>query len=157
MITPGIFDEIADISLNCNSCDTSSVDELSEQLRQVEEYIDNLVTAMQMGMLTKSTKTRLDELEKQKEQIELSILQEKMKKDRVSKKDIISWLTKMKSVDLSVDVNKRHFVDKYINSVITMDDKLIIYFNLRENATIPNIMGIKCSDVYGLGEPRKIP
>ena len=108
---------------------------------------------MQMGMLTKSTKTRLDDLETQKEQIELSILSEKAKKDSITRKDIISWLKKMKSVDLSVDVKKRHFVDKYINSVITMDDKLIIYFNLRENATIPNIMEIKCSDVYGLGEP----
>ena len=108
-LTPDIFDDVADIALRCNARDTSTVDELNEQLRQVEEYIDNLVTAMQMGMLTKSTKTRLDDLETQKEQIELSILSEKAKKDSITRKDIISWLTKMKSVDLSVAGNKRTF------------------------------------------------
>ena len=89
--------------------------------------------------------------EAQKEQIELAILQEKVKEDRISKKDIISWLTKMKSVDLSVDVNKRHFVDKYISHIVMDGNRLLIYFKLREDAT-------KCSKISEscrLGEPPK--
>ena len=78
-----------------------------------------------------------------------------MKKDQVSKKDIISWFTKMKSVDLSVAVNKRHFVDKYINCIILTDDKITIYFNLRNNAIKPDISGRIISDTFRIGEPRK--
>ena len=157
MISPDIFDEIADIALRCNSQDTSSLDELNEQLRQVDEYIDNLVTAMQMGMLTKSTKKRLDELEAEKEEIEVAIISEKIKEDRISKKDIISWLMKMKSIDLSEDANKRHFVDKYMSHIIVNDYELLVYFKLRENATNSNITDSIISDCYRLGEPEKIP
>ncbi len=157
MISPDIFDEIADTALRCNSQDTSSIDELNEQLRQVDEYIDNLVTAMQMGMLTKSTKKRLDELEAQKEEIELAIISEKIKEDRISRKDIMSWLMKMKSIDLSEDANKRHFVDKYMSHLIVKDNELLVYFKLRDNATNSNISDGIISDCYRLGEPEKIP
>ena len=79
-----------------------------------------------------------------------------MKKDQVSKKDIISWLTKMKSVDLSIAVNKRNFVDKYINCIVLIDDKITIYFNLRDNAIKPDISGRIISETYRVGDP-KIP
>ena len=43
---------------------------LETELREVESGIQNILNAIQMGILTKSTKNRLEELESTKEDLE---------------------------------------------------------------------------------------
>ncbi len=44
-----------------------------QQLREADTAIQNLLNAIQQGILTKSTKTRLEELEAAKEELETKI------------------------------------------------------------------------------------
>ena len=49
-----------------------------QQLRDVERNIENLLNAIQQGILTKSTKARMEELEAAKEELEIRIANERM-------------------------------------------------------------------------------
>ena len=44
-----------------------------KQLKEVEESIENILSAIQQGIFTKSTKSRLEELEKRKERLEIDL------------------------------------------------------------------------------------
>ena len=46
---------------------------LSRRLRETDTSIDNLLNAIQQGILTKSTKARLETLESTKEELEIRI------------------------------------------------------------------------------------
>lgn len=44
-----------------------------KQLKEVDESIENILSAIQQGIFTKSTKSRLEELEKRKERLEIDL------------------------------------------------------------------------------------
>ena len=76
MFTADMVSDIADSVMRLQQKENTAVPLLQKQLDEVEKGIENMVNAMQMGMLTKSTKKRLDELEEQKERLEADILRE---------------------------------------------------------------------------------
>ena len=53
---------------------------LKDQLRDTEKRLANLLEAIEQGILTPTTKQRLDELEARKEALNTSILEEELKK-----------------------------------------------------------------------------
>ena len=67
MFTEDMIDKIADKVMVLQDKEDTAIPLLKKELAETEKYIDNLIDAMQMGMLTKSTKQRLDELEARKE------------------------------------------------------------------------------------------
>ena len=63
-----------------------------KQLREAERAIENLLNAIQQGILTKSTKQRLDALEAEKEELETKIACEKLAKPKISAEFMSFWL-----------------------------------------------------------------
>ena len=59
---------------------------LRQQLAEIEKGIDNLVNAIQAGILTASTKQRLEHLEAEKSEISVQILKEEMLNPQLQKK-----------------------------------------------------------------------
>lgn len=106
---------------------------LNERLSEVNQRIDNLINAMEMGIVTKSTKAHLDELESQRGRIESDILKEQIQRDVLSREQIEFWLRSMKKLNLTNDDSKRRLVDTFVNSVYLYDDnKAVVSFNCRE-------------------------
>lgn len=107
MFTEDMIEKIADKVMVLQDKEDTAIPLLKKELAETEKYIDNLIDAMQMGMLTKSTKQRLDELEARKEQLEADIINEEINSRKLSRGQVIDWLKKMKSLDLASDDNKR--------------------------------------------------
>ena len=55
----------------------------------VHPYIDNLLNAIQQGILTPSTKQRMEELEQQKSELSVQIMKEEMTKPSLTKDQIV--------------------------------------------------------------------
>lgn len=70
------------------------------QLQEAQRGIDNLLNAIQQGILTKSTKTRLEELEAAKEDLEIKIANEKIVRPRISPEFVTFWLHKFRKLDV---------------------------------------------------------
>ena len=66
-------------------------------LNQRPVKIENMLRAIQLGVLTKSTKTRLEELEAAKERLELEIAEEKIGKPLLTPKFVHSWIQRFRT------------------------------------------------------------
>lgn len=153
MFKEDLINDIADSVIKLQDKENTAIPLLQKELAEVEKGIDNLVTAMQMGMLTKSTKKRLDELEAQRDVIESNIIKQEIQQSVITREQVIIWLQNMKRLDLTSDDSKRKLVDTFVNSVYLYDDRAVISFNCREGASTIALPSGDCSACMRLGEP----
>ncbi len=103
-----------------------------KQLSEVNLAINNMLNAIQQGVLTTSTKTRLEELEASREEILKRIDQEKISNPKVTEEYLEFWFSKFKQLDMSLIEHRRSLIDTFINKIFLYDDKLVIGINYRE-------------------------
>ena len=137
---------------------------LYEQLlRDVERNIDNLLNAIQQGILTKSTKARLEELEAAKEDLEARIANERLAKPKLTEDHLLHFLLKFRVLDMSKQSHRQRLIDTFVNRIYLYDDKLVITFNHKDGAETITLNDIEAalaeaengSDLVSFGVPKK--
>ena len=103
-----------------------------KQLRDAESGIQNMLNAIQAGILTSSTKERLEQLEETKRELEARIAEEKLAKPKVTEEFIRFWLLRFRKLDMSLKDQRQALVDTFINSIYLYDDEVLITFNYKE-------------------------
>ena len=103
-----------------------------QQLRETDTAIQNLLNAIQQGILTKSTKGRLEELEATKEELETKIACEKLAKPKVSAEFMTFWLQRFRKLDVRQKSHRKMLIDTFINAIFLYDDKMVITFNYKD-------------------------
>ena len=103
-----------------------------KQLRDAESGIQNMLNAIQAGILTSSTKERLEQLEETKHELEARIAEEKLAKPKVTEEFIRFWLLRFRKLDMSLKDQRQALVDTFINAIYLYDDKVLITFNYKE-------------------------
>lgn len=136
------------------SQDTSLLIGLQGSLKEINKKIKNLMSAIEQGIITPTTKERLKELEQERRDIEGQIAREEMKKPLVTKERIMYWLYQFKSGNVEDVEYQRRIVDTLINSVYIYDDedsgrKIVLTFNVSGN----NTLTITSSDIDSIGSP----
>lgn len=105
-----------------------------QQLREAEIGINNLLNAIQQGILTSSTKQRLEELEAAKEDLEIKIANEKLVKPKVPPEFVKMWLLKFRELDIHTKEHRKMLIDTFVNAIYLYDDKMILTFNYKEGS-----------------------
>ena len=103
-----------------------------KQLRDAESGIQNMLNAIQAGILTSSTKERLEQLEETKRELEARIAEEKLAKPKIKEEFIRFWLMRFRKLDMSLKNQRQALVDTFINAIYLYDDKVLITFNYKE-------------------------
>ena len=103
-----------------------------KQLRDAESGIQNMLNAIQAGILTSSTKERLEQLEETKRELEARIAEEKLAKPKVTEEFIRFWLLRFRKLDMNQKDQRQALVDTFINAIYLYDDKVLITFNYKE-------------------------
>ena len=119
----------------------------------VEKAIKNMLDAIQQGILTSSTKQRLDELEQTKSDLEISILQEEIQCPPLTREQVTFWVCRFRSTDIANREQRQRLIDSFVNSVYLYEDKVIITFNYKDGAKTVSLNDIKGSDLTALGAP----
>lgn len=121
------------------SADTTYLDGLRSELKEVQRKIKNLVSAIEQGIISSTTKERLDELEQEKLNIEGLIAREEMKKPLLNENRIKYWLSSFKSGNVDDEEYQRRVIDTLVNSVYVYDEdggkRIVFTFNLSGNNT----------------------
>lgn len=125
-----------------------------KQLIETETAIKNLLNAIQQGILTKSTKARLEELEKQQEELQIRIANEKIAKPRPDAEFIRFWLLKFRMLDVNNIEHRKKLIDTFVNAVFLYDDKLVITYNYSDVKTTVNFNELNGSDLECFGAPK---
>ncbi len=114
-----------------------------KQLAEADNAIQNLLNAIQQGILTKSTKGRLEELETVKEELETKIACEKLAKPKVSAEFMTFWLHRFRKLDVRQKAHRKMLIDTFINAIFLYDDKMVITFNYKEGTSTITFDGLK--------------
>ena len=118
-----------------------------------------MLNAIQQGIFTQSTKERLEELEQQKSDLSVRIMQEEMVKPPIDKDKIVFWLTRFRKLDTTNLEHKKRLVDSFINAIYLFDDRIIFTFNYKDGSRTITFDEIENSDLgsdlTSLGAPRK--
>ena len=116
-----------------------------QQLKEAELGINNLLNAIQQGILTKSTKGRLEELEAVKEELETKIACEKLAKPKVSAEFMTFWLHRFRKLDVRQKSHRQMLLDTFVNAIFLYDDKMVITFNYKDGTDTITFDGLKAA------------
>ena len=105
---------------------------LEKQMREVENGIENMLNAIQAGVLTNSTKSRLEKLEAQQKELEIRIAEEKIARPRLSENQVRFWLTRFRKLDPNVKSHRETLINTFVNAVYLYDEKVLITFNYKD-------------------------
>ena len=112
--------------------DNVNVPLYEQLLRETETAINNLLNAIQQGILTRSTKERLEELETRRDDLETKLACEKLAKPKVSAEFMTFWLHRFRKLDVRQQSHRKMLIDTFINAIFLYDDKMVITFNYKE-------------------------
>lgn len=135
-----IIEEIADgvMAFQEREKDRTIVNSLMAKLKEVEKGIKNMLAAIEAGIITSSTKTRLLELENEKADLEYGITQENIQQPVIERDQVIFWLERFRKGDIEDQKYRKDLIDIFVNAIYLYDDnRLVIIYNYSgENNTI---------------------
>jgi len=120
---------------------------LQRQLSDTERGIQNMLNAIQQGILTPSTKQRMDELEQTKSKLEVSILQEEIQKPMLTREQVLFWVSRFRDSDITDKAQRQRLIDSFVNAVYLYDDKMVLTFNYKDGSKTITFDEINGSDL----------
>ena len=105
-------------------CGNTLLTSLNKEKCETQKILDNILKAVEQGVVNNTTNKRMTELEKKLEDIERQIIVEKSKTNfKLTKEDIVTYLNDALKLETQLLINY------IVNQIILFDDKMQIYFN----------------------------
>ena len=127
-----LMEQLADSLYNLQLTEDSAIPQMKERLAEIEKGIENMLNAIQQGIILDSTKKWLSDLEEQKKALELELIQEQIKKPILTKEQIIYGITRFRTLDLSTQEGKQRLIDSFVNAIYLYDDYALVTCNYKD-------------------------
>lgn len=126
---------------------------LQRQLEQTETSINNLIRAIEAGIITEETKKRMDELTTQKAELRASIADRELARGfHLKKEHIAFYLYDLRNADRSEREVQKRLIQTFVNSVFVFDDCVKLTYNFSGNqsaVTLPMLQAAEAGEVFG--------
>ena len=155
-----LIEKLADMGMERQHKENIVLPMLKEQLAETEKGIRNFVDAIQQGIITDSTKERLEELERNKKELSAQIAREELlKPPEFTRDQFLFWFDRLRKYDTTNIVHRRRLIDSFVNAIYLYDDRITLVFNFKDGTktiTFAELEGSGLgSDISALGAPRK--
>ena len=140
-----VIDAIVSMVMVLQDQENTSLPLLERQLQEADSAIENLLNAIQQGILTRSTKTRLEELEASRDNLEAQIALEKMAKPRITEAQVRYFLKHFRKLDMAKLEHRKILVGIFLNAVYIYNDHMDITFNYKEGTKTINFSDMECA------------
>ena len=120
---------------------------LRQKLADVEEKIENILTAIESGVVLKTTKSRLEKLEKEQEALTIELAEAEIKSPLLTQEQLLFGLTKFRKLDLNTKIGKQTLIDGFVNKIYLYDDYALITCNYKDGQEKITFEDIEKSDV----------
>ncbi len=148
---------------------------LEKQLRNIDRELEKVVDAIvntSVPAVIKKINERAETLEKQQKAVEAELASIRLHQElQITAADVESFLLSLKKGDLSDEDFRRRLINTLVNCVYVFDDKVVIYYNIRnmKQVSFPVMISdldsieknqdtfspSSCSDSTTQGEPKK--
>ncbi len=143
VLTPKKIDYIADKLVEQYKKDFSS-DNISKLERAIEKAerevnasVDLMVENAGNALLVKKLNEKIENLSFQIDEMKIDLANLKItSKNAFSKKDYVKWLTAFEKGSIEDEDFRQQIIDTFVNAIYLFDDKLIIYYNLKETKQV---------------------
>lgn len=130
----------------------NELESLKKQLSDVDRSLSNLLKAIEAGIFSVTTQSRLGELETQKRELtRLIATAQAESEERMTREEIIATLEMFQHGDVNSKDYQEALIDTFLVAAYVYDDRVKFIFNLggkKENVSIPfNIDDIDPSEV----------
>ena len=71
----------------------------------------------------------------------------------LTREDVVYWICRFRTLDVSKLDERRRLIDSFVNSVTIFDDHILITFNYKEGSERVTFEDIKSSDLKSVGGP----
>ncbi len=137
-----VIEWIADstVAYNKKQEESSHIGILETQLSETKKSIKNMMTAIEQGIITATTKARLMELEAEQSNIAAQISAAKADIITVSRKDVIAGLSMFRDGDVHDKKYQAKLFDTFLVAVYLFDNELKIVFGFsgkKNSVTLP--------------------
>ncbi len=123
-----LIDRILELNDNRSKTNDTLAALYKEQL-DVQTAIENLMMAMEQGIITNTTKLRLHELETRFEELKAQIkLEDSKARIKLTKPEIIRFINK------AIHKEPSQMIRSLVKKIIIFDDKIEIYYNISEGS-----------------------
>ena len=153
-----VIRRIADAILEIQESEDTTIPALEAQLKDCEKGIENMVNAIQAGVLTNSTKKRLDTLEQRRDELKTAIAQARLERPKFTREQIITWISRFKYGSIDDKEYQKEIIDSFLNSVYIYDDRLVLTYNYRDGTqtlTLREIEAAFGSDLTQFSPPNR--
>lgn len=156
-----LIDIIADRILSLLGEENRRIPQLKARLKEIEKGIENILNAIQMGILTSSTRERLEQLEASKQEVQERLWKEELKKPTITKEQIVGYIKHFRDIDPTDPKACKTLIDVFVNRIYLYDDKLLITYNYKNDRSheifledVSNELG---SNLENMSPPSKTP
>lgn len=135
ILQDSVMEWIADCVMDFQAREAASAQLLSlrTRLSDTERSIENIMTAIEAGIITQTTKSRLLELESISADLKSSIALEEKSQSKLTRDQILFFLSRFKKGNPNDQIFRRRVIDTFIDKVYLYDDQLTIHFNYTSN------------------------
>ena len=105
---------------------------LKAQEKEVNSSIKNIMKAIEQGAYSPIIQSRLNELEKQREDLQVSIARESMLHDSITRDQLQFLFAEFSDGDIANADYRRRLIDAFVNAVYLTDTDLTIVYNYKD-------------------------
>lgn len=137
VLKPNVINQVAEIVVNRFNNEiakNTTIEAFENNLKEVERGINAIMNAIDKGIITKTTHSRLA-LEEQKDEIEDKLATEKSKQVKsLELEKIKAFINYFARKKYDNDQEKNEFFNSFINRAVVFDDKIVILYNTDPNS-----------------------
>ena len=131
VLRPDVMEWITDAVMEYQEREAASsqLAALTAELEENQKATDNVMRAIEAGIITATTKQRLLDLETKAKDLKRAIELEKLSHVRLEREQILYWLEQFQGGSLQSQEFRRKVIDTFVSVVYLSDDHLRIAFN----------------------------
>lgn len=152
VLQPDVMEWIADavMAYQDQQANSAVLVGLQSDLKENKKSIDNMLKAIEAGIITASTKERLVQLEAEGKRIENAILMEESCFNHVDRDFLMYWMERFRGGSVNDAAFRSKVIRSFVNSVYLWDDHLRIAFNYTgKGSTIDSALILHAENAAG--------
>ena len=127
-----IIEYLVEELFNLQTATNPRLPQLKAQMTDVQKKIANIIQAIEKGIIFDSTRDRLAELETQKSELEVAILEEQIERPILTREQIRFGIERFRKLNIKETEDKKCLIDNFINAIYLYDDKIMFTFNYKD-------------------------
>lgn len=158
VLTPARMEYIAErvVEEYDKEFNNTRINEYEKRIGKLEHDADKafkLIMESESQAVIKRYEKQIELLELQKADLEIDLSKLRIANGiRYTKEDIVAWLKQFCKGDLMDEAFRRRIIDVFINSVYVYDDKIVIYYNIKNGKQVSYIDNCEALDGVDIEE-----